>query len=172
MRGGDEGRGVGRAKEIIYLGWSTSSQKINLSDGFWISLLTFSSPLCLHSPLASHDHIGSSLRTHIAPSSRSGTSEKNRTWQVIYVWVVHAHEGDCPIFEAVNTDMWLPGVWLRHSVHIEDCEGWGLPKCRSSVAEHWLHKPGVLGLATATLFTFLYVCLKKNHPKFSTSNER
>ena len=41
---------------------------------------------------------------------------------------------------------WLPGVWLRHfsttcAVHIEDCEG-----CRSSMAEHWLHKPGLLGL--------------------------
>ena len=32
------------------------------------------------------------------------------------------------------------------AVHIEDCEGWWLSGCRSSVAEHWLHKPGVLGL--------------------------
>ena len=45
---------------------------------------------------------------------------------------------------------WLPGVQLRHfsptcAVHIEDCGGWWLSGCRSSVAEHWLHKPGVLG---------------------------
>ena len=31
------------------------------------------------------------------------------------------------------------------AVHIEDCGGWWLSGCRSSVAEHWLHKPGVLG---------------------------
>ena len=29
--------------------------------------------------------------------------------------------------------------------HIEDCEGWWLSRCHSSVAEHWLHKPGILG---------------------------
>ena len=39
---------------------------------------------------------------------------------------------------------------LRHfsptcAVHIEDCGGWWLSGCRSSVAEHWPHKPGVLG---------------------------
>ena len=28
-------------------------------------------------------------------------------------------------------------------VHIEDCEGWWLSGCRSSVAEHWRLKPGV-----------------------------
>ena len=45
---------------------------------------------------------------------------------------------------------WLPGVWLRHfsttcAVHIENCGGLWLSGCRSSVAEHWLHKLGVLG---------------------------
>ena len=45
---------------------------------------------------------------------------------------------------------WLPGVWLRHfcttlAVYIEDCEGWWLSSCHSSVAEYWLHKPGLLG---------------------------
>ena len=29
--------------------------------------------------------------------------------------------------------------------NIEDCEGWWLSGCCSSVAEHWLHKPGILG---------------------------
>ena len=43
----------------------------------------------------------------------------------------------------------LPGVRLRYfsttcAVYIEDCEVWWLSSCRSSVAEHWLHKPGVL----------------------------
>ena len=46
---------------------------------------------------------------------------------------------------------WLPGVRLRHfsttcAVYIEDCEGWWLSGCHSSVAEYWQHKPGVLGL--------------------------
>ena len=30
-------------------------------------------------------------------------------------------------------------------VYIEDCGGWWLSGCRSSVAEHWRLKPGVLG---------------------------
>ena len=46
---------------------------------------------------------------------------------------------------------WVLSVRLRHfsttcAVYIEDCEGWWLSGCCSSVAEHWLHKPGVLGL--------------------------
>ena len=47
---------------------------------------------------------------------------------------------------------WLPGVQLRHlinttcAVQIEDCGSGGcLHGCHNSVAEHWLHKPGVLG---------------------------
>ena len=45
---------------------------------------------------------------------------------------------------------WLPGVRLRHysttcAVHIQNCVGWWLSGCRSSVAEHRLHKPDVLG---------------------------
>ena len=45
---------------------------------------------------------------------------------------------------------WLTGVQLRHfrttcAVHIENCEGWWLSGCCGSVAEHCLHKPGVLG---------------------------
>ena len=31
-------------------------------------------------------------------------------------------------------------------MHIEDGEGWWLSSCHSSVGEHWLYKPGVLGL--------------------------
>ena len=36
----------------------------------------------------------------------------------------------------------------KRAVHIEieDCEGWWLSGGRSSVAEHWHLKPGVLGL--------------------------
>ena len=33
----------------------------------------------------------------------------------------------------VHTE-WLTGVRLRHSVHIEECKGWWLSGCRSSVA--------------------------------------
>ena len=58
---------------------------------------------------------------------------------------------------------WLPGVQLRHfsptcAVHIEDCGGWWLSGCRSSVAEHWLHKPGVLSSIPGDCrpFTLLY----------------
>ena len=45
---------------------------------------------------------------------------------------------------------WLPGVQLRSfsitcAACIEDCEGWWLSGCRSSVAEYWLYKSGVLG---------------------------
>ena len=49
----------------------------------------------------------------------------------------------------VHTE-WLPSVRLRHFsptcavLHIEDCGGWWLSSCRSSVSEHWLHKLGVL----------------------------
>ena len=62
---------------------------------------------------------------------------------------------------------WLPGVRLRHfsptcTVHVEDCESCWLSGCCSSVAEHWLHKPGVLGSIPGHCrpFTFLYFCLK------------
>ena len=54
---------------------------------------------------------------------------------------------------------WLLGVRLRHfsttcAVHIEDCEGWWLSSCHRSVAEHWLHKPGVLGSISRRLLDF------------------
>ena len=67
---------------------------------------------------------------------------------------------------------WLPGVRLRHfsttcAVYIEDCEGWWLSGGRSSVVEHWLHKPGVLGLipSAANLLTCLYIHLVPYCPK-------
>ena len=34
---------------------------------------------------------------------------------------------------------------MAGAVYIEDCEGWWLYSCRSSVVERWFHKPGVLG---------------------------
>ena len=61
------------------------------------------------------------------------------------------------IFWSTLMEFWwhiLSGCWvcdcgisvpLPCAVHINDCEGWWLSSCRSSVAEHWLHKPGVLG---------------------------
>ena len=36
----------------------------------------------------------------------------------------------------------------------EDCESWWLSSCRNSVAEHWLHKPGVLGLIHSSCGSF------------------
>ena len=47
------------------------------------------------------------------------------------------------------------------AVHMEDCEGWWLSGCCSSVAEHWRLKPEVFWvrlLAAAGLFTFLHLC--------------
>ena len=55
---------------------------------------------------------------------------------------------------------WLPGMRLRHfsptcSAHIENCEGWWLSGCHSSVAEHWLHKPcSVLGSIPGAYWPF------------------
>ena len=46
---------------------------------------------------------------------------------------------------------------------IEDCEGWWLSRCHSSVAEHWLHKPGVLGLIPGD-------CQPFHFPLFSPHN--
>ena len=63
---------------------------------------------------------------------------------------------------------WLPGVQLKHfsltcPLRIEDCEGWWLSGCRSSVAEHWLHKPGVLGSIPGDYWPFHF-------PQFSPHN--
>ena len=43
------------------------------------------------------------------------------------------------------------------AVHIEDCEGWWLSGCRSSVAEHWLNKPGVLGSTPGNCWLFHFL---------------
>ena len=56
---------------------------------------------------------------------------------------------------------WLPGVHLRHfsttfAVNIEDCEGWWLSGCHSSVAEYWLHKPDVLDLIPSDCQPFCF----------------
>ena len=40
------------------------------------------------------------------------------------------------------------------AVHIGGCEGWWLSGCSSSVTDHWLHKPGVLGLIPGGCRTF------------------
>ena len=62
---------------------------------------------------------------------------------------------------------WLPGVRLRHfsttcAVYTEGCGGWWLSGCCSSVAEHWLHKLGVLSLIPSSCwpFTSLHFHLK------------
>ena len=62
---------------------------------------------------------------------------------------------------------WLAGVRLRHfsttcAVYIEDCEGWWLSGCRSSVADHRLHKPGALGSIPGGCWPFYFplFCLK------------
>ena len=56
---------------------------------------------------------------------------------------------------------WLSGVQLRHfsptcAVHIEACGGCWLSGCRSSVEEHWLYKPGVLGLISGGFRLFRF----------------
>ena len=62
---------------------------------------------------------------------------------------------------------WLLDAWLSPTcaVHVEDCEGWWLFVCHSSVAEHWLHKPGVPE-PTAIYLTSIFA---SNTSKFSLS---
>ena len=45
---------------------------------------------------------------------------------------------------------------LDDGVYIEDCEGWWFSGCHSSVAEHWLHKPGVFGLIPGGFWPSLF----------------
>ena len=47
------------------------------------------------------------------------------------------------------------------SIYWEDCEGWWLSCCCSSVVEHWQLKPEILSSFSGDcqLFTFLYFCL-------------
>ena len=47
-------------------------------------------------------------------------------------------------------------IWMTwYSNWSEDCEDWWLSGCRSSVAEHWLHKPGrCLGFDSWRLLAF------------------
>ena len=66
---------------------------------------------------------------------------------------------------------WMPSlthlVAIQHAVHIEDCEGWWLPGCCGSVAEHCRLKPEVFWvwlLAAVRLFTFL--CFRHIASKF------
>ena len=40
--------------------------------------------------------------------------------------------------------------------YVEDCEEWWLCGCRSSVAEHWLHKPGFLGSVSSGCCFFFH----------------
>ena len=51
--------------------------------------------------------------------------------------------------------------------HIEDCEGWWLSSCHSSVAEHWLHKPGVLGSIPGNCWPFHFLYFRLKISKFS-----
>ena len=44
---------------------------------------------------------------------------------------------------------WYTIMISLDAVHIEDCEGWWLSNCCSSVAEHFRLKPGVLGSTPA-----------------------
>ena len=85
------------------------------------------------------------------------------TWQPLSL----SHQKGQPL-----TNFWLSGcqVWdwgIQYYLHIEDCESWSLPGCRSSVAEHWRLKPGVSWVrlqTTASLLTFL--CLRLITSKF------
>ena len=58
-----------------------------------------------------------------------------------------------------NGEIAMKWSLISMAVHIEDCEGWWLSSCCSSVTQHWLHKPGVLGPITV-LFTFFYFASK------------
>ena len=52
-------------------------------------------------------------------------------------------------------------------MHIEDGEGWWLSSCHSSVREHWLYKPGVLGLIHGDYWSSNFpLFLLQSHLKF------
>ena len=52
-------------------------------------------------------------------------------------------------------------------MHIEDGEGWWLSSCHSSVGEHWLYKPGVLGLIHGDYWSSNFpLFLLQSHLKF------
>ena len=68
---------------------------------------------------------------------------------------------------------WLPGVQLRHlvnttcAVQIEDCGSGGcLHGCHNSVAEHWLHKPGVLGSIPSGCWPFHFTSYSNKRQEF------
>ena len=59
----------------------------------------------------------------------------------------------------------LSGCWVCDwgiSVHKEDCEGCWLSGCCSSVAQHWLHKPGVLGSIPSNCWPFSVIFASKH----------
>ena len=65
------------------------------------------------------------------------------------------------IFRSTLHTEWLPGVHFSTTcaIHIEDCEGWLLSGCHSSVVEHCQLMPGDLGSihGDCWLFTFLFI---------------
>ena len=54
------------------------------------------------------------------------------------------------VLASIASDCWPSKIstWISNTcaVHREDCRGWCLSSCHSSVAEHRLHKVSVLGL--------------------------
>ena len=75
-----------------------------------------------------------------------------------------------------HTRQYVTGVRLGHvsttcAVYIQNCEAWWLSSCRKSVAEHWLYKPGVLGLIPGNCVALAVHVLSQHcqnfHPSFS-----
>ena len=82
--------------------------------------------------------------------------------------ILYMYCGSTPNGILTADSEWLPGVWLRHfsptcAVHIE---GWWLSGYYNSVAEHWLHKPGVLGLIPGDCQPFFDFKHLKSHCQF------
>ena len=108
------------------------------------------------------------LRTHVIASKTPmwGKSSKHLDW--VLDWENHSEWVLSWFSSRLLTGFWqhihecLPGVRLRHfsttcAVHIEDCEGWWLSSCRSSVAEHWWLKPSAPSLIPGDCQPFLFL---------------
>ena len=81
--------------------------------------------------------------------------------------LLHAQNNPHSVCDINSTQKWLPSVWLRHfsptcAVHTEDCGGWWLSGCHSSVAEQWLHKSAVLGLIPGDCWPFHFHPINSN----------
>ena len=130
--------------------------------------------ICAHTHTHTHTctHVHTHTRTHARAHTHTHTHTESPAEAEQRVHVLE-HLAECcanqgsyhlatkKYTQAGNKTMVLPTTLT--CVHIEDCEGWWLSGCCSSVAEHWRLKPEVSWvrlLAAASLFTFRLITSK------------